>query len=141
MFDGLYLLVPQDDVESVEIVSDVRSDYAIENGTIGWFNRHGYEPEIPIFCLSGDLLLLSDVPESREYFVLLKTTENSVGILCDEVESLNVKAQNLRIQSMPAVMRLPTSPMTGLVIYRELVAGVCSGIDLAKYVLKLADEQ
>jgi chemotaxis signal transduction protein len=139
IFDGLYLLVPQDDVESVEIVSDIRHDYTMDNGVIGWFNRHGYEAEVPIFCLSGDLLLSPDVPESREYFVLLKTAEHSIGILCDEVENLNLKLQNLRIQPMPAIMQSSTSPMSGLVIYQDLIAGVCRGVALTTYILKLAE--
>jgi hypothetical protein len=139
VFDGLYLLVPQDDVESVEIRSDVRTDYTIDHGAVGWFSRHGYSVETPIFCLSGELLLLPDIPESREYFVLLKTTENSIGILCDEVENLNIKIQGLLIEPVPTIMQLPTSPISGLMIYQGWIAIICNGATLTKYVLRLAD--
>jgi len=72
VFDGVQLFIPQSDVLSVEIIADINITDT-EIGAVGWFGQaHGRGRESPVFCLSADLRLIQDIPEKREYFVLLR---------------------------------------------------------------------
>ncbi|KHD06882.1 hypothetical protein PN36_00820 [Candidatus Thiomargarita nelsonii] len=128
VFDGIYLFVPQEEVHSVEIISDVT--HSSQAGVV-WFLEHGLES--PVFCLDSDFSLLLEVPEKREYFVLLKADPQPVGITCDEVENVNFKQEHLHPQDLPVVMKTPDSPIKQLVSYQDKMAYVCSGAALIKH--------
>jgi hypothetical protein len=134
VFDGRYLFVPQDEVESVEIIADVQVD-PTSQGAIGWFSEH-HEPS-PVFCLANDLSLLLELPENREYLVLFKSEEQALGITCDEVENINLKQEHLYLTDLPVSMKIPESPLSKLLIYQDKIACVCSGAALIKHCLKL----
>jgi len=134
VFDGRYLFVPQDEVESVEIIADVQVD-PTSQGAIGWFSEH-HEPS-PVFCLANDFSLLLELPENREYLVLFKSEEQALGITCDEVENINLKQEHLYLTDLPVSMKIPESPLSKLLIYQDKIACVCSGAALIKHCLKL----
>jgi hypothetical protein len=136
VFDGRYLFIPQDEVESVEIIADVQVE-PTSHGAIGWFAEH-HEPS-PVFCLAENLSLLSDLPENREYLVLLKSEEQALGITCDEVDNINTKQAHLYMTDLPLSMKIPDSPLSKLLIYQEQIACVCSGVALVKHCLKLSE--
>jgi hypothetical protein len=142
VFDGLNLFIPQQDVLSVEIMADL--EYAsTPMGAIGWFGQHGHGQNSPVFCLSEDLLLLTELPHNREFFILLKprrTEELPVGITCDQVEDLNVRHEHLYIQDLPAVMHTQTNPVSKLLIYKDQVACICTGEDLVQHIIRLTEE-
>lgn len=137
IFDGLHLLIPQEDVQSVEIIGDVHIT-PMPSGAIGWFS-HGHGDEASIFCLSSDLSFLPDNREGREFLVLLKSEENQLGIACDEVETINIKKEHLFIQPLYKVMKTPTSPINSLVIYKDTIACVCTGVALWRYILEQSE--
>ncbi|MDM8557266.1 chemotaxis protein CheW [Candidatus Parabeggiatoa sp. HSG14] len=130
VFDGRYLFIPQEEVESVEIIADVQITRS-STSVIGWFFGHGNES--PVFCLAKDLSLLSEIPKSREYFVLLKNEQQPLGITCDEVENINFKREHLHPQELHPVMRIVGSPVRQLLVYQEKIACVCSGAALVKH--------
>lgn len=134
VFDGLHLFVPQVDVISVEIISDILVTYTTI-GAVGWFGQHGQGGDLPIFCLSADMTLLPEMPDSRQFFVLLKAPRLPLGIACDEVENVNFAKAELHPQHVPSAMRLPESPISHLLIYQERIACLCSGQQLIQYVL------
>lgn len=138
-FDGFHLFIPQDDIESVEIIADVLVIHTAI-GAIGWFGQHGYGGDSPVFCFSSVLTLLPDLPESREYFILLKAPEQPLGIACDEVETINIKSSQLHPQPIPLVMRTANSPISQLLIYKEKIACICKGIDLIRYTQELSEQ-
>jgi len=142
VFDGLNLFIPQQDVLSVEIMADL--EYAQTTmGAIGWFGQHGHGQNSPVFCLSEDLLLLTELPRNREFFILLKPChedELPVGITCDQVEDLNVRYEHLYLQDLPSVMHTKANPVSKLLIYKEQVACVCTGADLVQHVIQLTEE-
>lgn len=138
-FDGFHLFIPQDDIESVEIIADVLVIHTAI-GAIGWFGQHGYGGDSPVFCFSSVLTLLPDLPESREYFILLKAPEQPLGIACDEVETINIKSSQLHPQPIPLVMRTANSPISQLLIYEEKIACICKGIDLIRYTQELSEQ-
>lgn len=136
VFDGQYLFVPQDEVDSVEIIADVQVD-PTSDGAIGWFSEH-HEPS-PVFCLANDLSLLLELPENREYLVLLKSEEHALGITCDEVDNINLKQEHLYLTDLPVSMKIPESPLSKLLIYQDKIACVSSGPALVKYCLRLSE--
>jgi len=128
-FDGIQLFVPQDDVQSVEIVSDIDiTETAI--GAIGWWQDPNYEQASPIFCLSKALNLVQKFKKTQEYFVLLKDPDVPVGIICEKVEHLDIVEEHLNFQSVPPVMQTAKLPISNLLIYRDKLAYVCLGADL-----------
>lgn len=75
--EDLLLFVPQEDVDAVEIVADMREGAskktgdALDNVTLGWYG-HGYGlPDAPIFALNSELQLLDSRPNNSEFFTLL----------------------------------------------------------------------
>lgn len=136
VFDGLHVFVPQNEVNSVEIISDIhaiRSPY----GAIGWF---GQGQECPIFCLSDQMQLVTDMPESREYFILLKDPELPVGITCDEVEPIYLHQTEIEIQRIPSIMTTPNIPIYQLAHYQDKVGIVCHGQALVQYLHWLSEK-
>ncbi len=136
VFDGKYLFIPQNEVESVEIIADVQMT-PTDMGAIGWF--FGHELESPVFCLTKDLSLSSNVPTNHEYLVLLKTEQEPLGITGEDVENINFKREFLYPQELPAVMKTPDLPISQLLIYQEKIGYVCGGAALVKH-LKLLSE-
>lgn len=130
LIEGMYLFIPQDDVVLVEIIADVHK-IPSSQGEVGWFLEHGLES--PVFCLANDLSLLSEIPNSCEYFVLLKTDSQPLGITCDYVENINTKRQHINMQDVPVSMRTPHSPIQQLVLYQDKIAMVSTGDALVKY--------
>jgi hypothetical protein len=133
--DGLHLFVPQDDVQSVEIISDIdESETPI--GAVGWWQDPSYEQSSPIFCLTKDLHLSQKLKEAQEYFVLLKDRDVPVGITCEKVEHLDIVEEHLDFQILPPVMKTAESPISQLLIYKNKLACVCLGADLIDYLAK-----
>ncbi|HIE01804.1 MAG TPA: hypothetical protein EYP59_16210 [Thiotrichaceae bacterium] len=136
VFDGRYLFVPQDEIESVEIIADVQVE-PTSQGAIGWFSEH-HEPS-PVFCLANDLSLLLELPENSEYLVLLKAKQQILGITCDEVDNINLKQEHLYLQDLAVSMKIPESPLSKLLIYQDKIVCVCSGAALVKHCLLLSE--
>ncbi|ALG67995.1 hypothetical protein [Beggiatoa leptomitoformis] len=143
VLDGTHLFIPQKDVETVEIIADLHP-IRTEQGFIGRFGGHGQESYV--FCLAEDLSLITDVPEDREYFFLLKppadvqaaiqagTADNTLlGVVCNEVETINFQKENLYPQPLPDIMKLPQSPISQLVIYHDKLTYICPGDTLWQY--------
>jgi hypothetical protein len=137
VFGERYLFVPQDDVHSVEIIADVQKENA-SDGAFGWFFGHG--DESPVFCLAEDFSLLLDVPKKREYFILLKAEPQPLGIICDEVENINLLEAHLDLQELPFAMKKPASPISQLLIYQEKIGCVCRGPALVKHLQSFMEQ-
>ncbi len=139
MFESMQLFVPQDDIQSVEIIADVHKTQT-EFGAVGWFGQeHGHGQNSPIFCLAEDLSLLLDIPEKREFFALLKSPELPVGIMCDEVENIDIREAHLHFQLLPKVMQNTASPITQLVFFQEKMGCICTGETLIEYLAYLSN--
>ena len=132
IFNNRYLFIPQNEVQSVEIVADLQPNQDNKN-EIGKFVGHGLEA--PIYCLDSDLSIMKKMPSSREYFILLKTdTEKLLGVVCDEVENINMKQEHLHPQTLPKIMQTKKSPIRELLFYQDNMSCICDGIALVKYI-------
>jgi len=131
VFDNCYLFIPQDEVQSVEIVADIQLNQT-GKAEIGKFVGHGLEALI--YCLADDLSIMQKMPSSREYFILLKTEGNPLGIVCDDVENINLTKEHLHPQDLPPVMRMKGSPIRQLLFYQDNMSCICDGATLVKYI-------
>jgi len=108
--DGYRWLLPQTEIYSLESLPDidqeVRAPHSI--GAVGsggeWW---------PVYCLSGELQLLPQIPDSRRACVLLNNRADHFGLVCDQVETL---AEAPRLLDVPVCMRLPDSPLQALTL-------------------------
>ncbi|MBE9561966.1 MAG: hypothetical protein IMF12_03770 [Proteobacteria bacterium] len=133
VFDNCYLFIPQGEVQSVEIVADIQPNQTGKS-EIGQFIGHGLESVV--YCLDNNLSLMTKMPSSREFFILLKTEEEKhpLGIVCDDVENINLKQEHLHPQDLPVVMQKEGSPIRQLMFYKENMSCICDGLALVKYI-------
>jgi hypothetical protein len=134
-FDGRYFFVPQHEVQSVEVIVDLQIA-TTDVGAIGWFGQNN---ESPVFCLNEDLALQLEIPETREYLVLLKAPEYPVGIVCDEVEDVNFQREHLYAQDLPPAMRTADSLIDKLLVYQDKIAYICHGEALVNHLGLLSE--
>lgn len=143
--EDLLLFVPQEDVDAVEIVADMREtgqgkgrDDVLDNVTLGWYG-HGYgRPDAPIFGLNSELQLLDSRPNNSEFFTLLKHDTHPIGILAEEVETVHSSQTYLNLQALPVVMQADDSPLSGIILYDDKIACLAQGIDLYHYLQQQA---
>jgi hypothetical protein len=138
-FDGVYLLIPQAAVQSIEIIADL---YVAQTpiGAVGWFEQeHGQGQSAPVFCLGRDLHLLLDIPKTRQYLILLKAPQLPVGITCDEAENINLKREHFYLQTLPPVMSTPQMPISQLLVYKEKIGCVCTGDALIEHLAEQSE--
>ena len=125
---ALRLMLPQGDVRTLESATDVTSADPPANG-VGWINYASQR--WPVFCLSHELEFLLSVPAARRACVLLPVASGYVGVLCDDA---GILAQfSGQRHDVPLAMRLPASPVCGLVVLADGLACVSDGDALARF--------
>ena len=129
--DGLRLILPQEDVRTLESAAHVTLIDPPENGA-GWIKYAGQN--WPVYCPSDELEFLASAPAARRACVLLPVEAGYLGILCDDASILaHFSAQR---HDVPLAMRLPESPICGLVMYEDGLACVSNASLLAGFVLQ-----
>ncbi len=126
--DGLMLLLPQNELRTLEPVGDVEQ-VSSEHLEVGWISIA--DQQWPVFCVSGDLTVMDEIPKQRRIAVMLRTGNELAGILCDEIKI--VRSEELSVYPLPASLRVPTSPLTSLAIYGDTVGGITSSDHLINY--------
>lgn len=123
--DFLALLVPQQDVRTLEPVEDLDTAEPPANG-VGWV-RVGNQ-RYPVFCFSEQLRRLPAVPPSRRICAVLAAGERAFGVMCSEVSMLRLP--DLRVTAMPEAMILPGRPIHALALHEGTVMCVSSAARL-----------
>ncbi|MDG4553058.1 MAG: hypothetical protein P9E24_02240 [Candidatus Competibacter sp.] len=106
--DGYPWLLPQTEIHSLEspldIDREVQAPHSIGAIALGgeWW---------PVYCLSGELQLLPQLPDSRRICALLDNGVDRFGMVCDQVEAL---AKTPPLLALPACMGTPDSPIQAL---------------------------
>jgi hypothetical protein len=114
--DGLNLLIPQNDIYSLEPVLDMRV-IDDDNGAVGEFERGG--SIWIIYALSKDLTLLATRPNAYRVIILLKNLDYACGLLCEQVQP--IARNQLVIHSLPSIMDSPQLPLIALARYDDQV--------------------
>ncbi len=113
ILDGRHWLLPQVEIRSLESFLDidraVRIPYSI--GAMAFDNAWW-----PMYCLSGELEMLSYIPDGRRACALLDNGADRFGLVCDRVEA---STESPHLLALPACMALPDSPVQALVLLEE----------------------
>jgi hypothetical protein len=108
--DGYQWLLPQAEIQSLESLLDldreVRIPYSI--GAVAFAGKWW-----PVYCLSGELQILSQPPDNRRVCLLLNNDADRFGLVCDQIDLLVGVPPLL---ALPACMALPDSPIQALVL-------------------------
>lgn len=135
-FSGLRLELPQTEIHALEnaVAMDTEETKPF---SVGWV--HVKEERWPVYCLGPDLNLLIVVPRERRSCVVLNTGAGYVGILCDAV-TLDVEVRPEQRNNLPAAMRLPDTPVLGLVLLDEdAVASSTNAEHLVEHITRLVN--
>lgn len=118
-FDKTNLLIPQVDVESIEMIDKVsdNNEDEHENEVIGQIKID--LESWPVFSLSADFTKLNKKRESDRYCICFKHPEQGLfGLICSTVTSF-VYDNNDVIHAIPEMMQLAQSPIQKLLYYQN----------------------
>lgn len=133
----LLCLVPQQEVCSVESVSDLLPVDALADTGSAETNRHSvaalrYAQQIwPVYCLSEQMQFLSKTPMSRRACLVLTLGRSYFGLLCDDAKVL--QQSRGKLHALPRAMQLAHSPLLGLMQMDGQLACMTSAAQLARY--------
>jgi len=103
-------LLPQTEIQSLESLLEVDREVQAPH-SVGAMAFAG--EWWPVYCLSGELRILPQLPGSRRACLLLDNGADRFGLVCDRVEGLG---EAPRLLALPACMALPDSPIQALVL-------------------------
>jgi len=126
--DGLNLLLPQQDIHTVEPVLDLEPATS-EGVQVGWISRD--QERWPVYCLSADLEPMRELPIERRVCVILDHDELGFGLACEQMTTL--QQAHLSFFAVPECMRMPGSPLRALARHDEGVLCVTTAADLAGF--------
>jgi hypothetical protein len=108
--DGCKWLLPQAEIQSLESLLEVDREVQAPHsvGAVAFAGEWW-----PVYCLSGELQILSHMPASRRACPLLNNGADRFGLVCDRVEGLG---EAPRLLALPACMALPDSPIQALAL-------------------------
>ena len=114
VIDGAEFAVPQSDVRMLESASSVQPAGAGERA-IGWISTES--GRWPVYCVDAAFAPVRPAPERRRMVALLDRGERCFGVLCDDVRP--IPGASVALHRLPAAMRLPDSPLLGLLVRGE----------------------
>lgn len=134
--DDLELAMPQCDAKSVELVSmlDVAVDGEAEAGWLEQDNKTW-----PVYGVSNRLDIMTKVPHSRRFCILLYVEDKYIGFLCDQVRILP-SDDDLDLQAMPECLISGHSPLRWLTLLDKNVVTVAEKGGLSEY-LKIIEAE
>lgn len=134
--DGLNLLFQQSDIRALESASALDSN-APRQGSAGWISY--MRQRWPVYCLSGQLDLLIDVPPARHTCALLVIGSEFLGLLCDDAAIIKTGARQRH--EVPVVMKNANTPILELLPSGDKLLCVSNPSRLAAYIEHLVDKQ
>ncbi len=114
VFGGIELLIPQNEVVSIESLYklDIKDEIVHSVGKLLIQGKN-----IPIYCFSENMTLLSYIPIDRMQCVIIRHTQGLIGILCNEIN--NITLNHVSFESIPGCMNSHTNPITHFCLYKE----------------------
>ncbi len=123
--DGRKWLLPQAEIQALESLLDIDREVRIPHS----FGAVAFAGEWwPVYCLSGELQLLSHPPAGRRACPLLDNGADRFGLVCDQVETLTAAP---RLLALPTCMAPPNSPIQALVLLGDELGCVTTTEHLA----------
>lgn len=123
--DGCAWLLPHTEIGSLESILDIDQEVQVPQ-SIGAIALGG--EWWPVYCLSGELQPLAQIPNNRRTCALLDNGIDRFGLICDQVEMLT---ETPRLLALPACMGLPDSPIQALALLDNQLGCVTTAEHLA----------
>jgi chemotaxis signal transduction protein len=117
----LNLMIPQADIYSLEPITDMSPNHD-STAVLGFVQLQ--QQAIPVYALSAELQPLQQKPANYRIIVLMKNVDHTYGLLCEQIYA--IKAEQIRLHSLPSVMRHAHTVLTHLAHYQEQVHCVSS---------------
>jgi hypothetical protein len=125
-FAGLQLLIPQNDIYSLEPTVDI-TPAVTDNGSLGQLKQG--DQVWSLYALSSDLTLLTSRPDSYRIAILMKNIQPAFGLLCEQVNTID--RSQIRIHPIPPAMDYKDSPLLALALTGEEVRTISSASALS----------
>ena len=112
-FDGIYLLMPQSVVATIELVNCVDPE-AVTTGALGALKSGG--GEWPVFALTKDFKICPELPASYRFCVAFNDDdEPAFALACEEVSTLSMDNVD-QIKPVQTCMRTLNCPLESLLL-------------------------
>lgn len=131
--DDLQLALPQSDVKSVELAS--RLDIAVEGeGEAGWLEQEN--KMWPVYGVDHRLKLITEIPRSRRFCILLYVEDKYIGFLCDQIRMLP-SDDDLDLQDMPECIVSGNSPLKWVTMLDDSMVAIVAKGGLLDYLKEI----
>lgn len=127
------LVLQQNEIKALEAAADVRQD-SPSGRSVGWIGHAGQR--WPVYCLSDQLTLQSDVPAGRRACILLADGSGYIAMLCDDV--IVARQEAPRNYEVPAAMRMTNMPIRALVPVEGGMGCITAAPQLVSYITQMA---
>ncbi|MEN8130229.1 MAG: hypothetical protein ABFS45_08545 [Pseudomonadota bacterium] len=130
-FDGLHLSFPQHQVIHIELTDSIQYTNNEDQSIFGQWTYRGID--VPVFSLSAELHLLSELSPDRRFCVAFKIDEEpSFALACDAVESLLLEEESV-LQPLPVPMITEPTPIRHLLRQGENLIYICDAKSMHSY--------
>jgi len=130
IFAGFQLLIPQNDIFSLEPTIDMTPS-TTPIGSVGQLQQSN--AVYALYALSAELTLLNSCPDTYRIAVLMKNVNPVYGLLCEQVDT--IKRDQLSIHPVPTAMHRKNSPLLALALVGEEVRTISSANALSRLLL------
>ena len=131
--DGQHWLLPRHEVQTLQSLADidpmVRAPHSI--GALAYAGEWW-----PVYCLSGELNMLSHLPAQRRICVVLNNRADQFALICDHIETL---AEPPDLHPLPNCMALPESAIDALILLDRGLVCVSSTEQIARRIAAAED--
>lgn len=128
--DNTQLTLPGAELVSIELHRALELETDEDTGIVAWLNQA--DKKWPVYCVNGDLALLSMIPAGRSFSIFIKHDGAIIGLLCDRVRKLPPE-DLLLAQKLPLCLHHPQSPVEALALVDNEPTGIISAAALANY--------
>lgn len=131
--DGWQWLVPRTEAQGLESLLDIDREVRVSHsiGAVGiageWW---------PVYCLSGELRVLPELPATRQVCLLLSNGVDRFGLACDQVDTVT---ESIHLHPVPVCMTAPDSPILALAVLDQGLAGITATEPLARLIATVRD--
>ena len=132
-FDGVYLLLPQQEVTTIEVANNIL-DGGVAPGALGVVKSGGRE--WPVFALTSELKKRLERPPEYKFCVCINGTAEAeaFSIACEEVSTLKIE-KNSELKAVQPCMRTSDCPIDALILKDNQLMLVSNVKTMQKYLI------
>jgi hypothetical protein len=132
-FDGVHLLLPQQEVATIEVVNSI-DDESNAPGALGTMKSSGRE--WPVFALTSDFGKQLECPSNYKYCVGIhyEKQASAYSIACEEVSTLKIE-NAAELKSVRPCMQTSNCPIESLIFRDDRLMLVSNGETMRQFLI------